>query len=1130
MTGPQRRLADDDARQAAITGHDRSLLVEAGAGTGKTAVLAGRIVLLLSEGTAPKSIAAVTFTEFAASELHVRVRKFVGALADGDIPIPLRVALPDGISENQRCNLAAASESLDEITSTTIHGFCRRLITPYPVEADIDPGAVVMDRDHSDLAFRELTDSWLREELAGEADGLLAELVLRDPSATVDLIHTVLDHCRRYRANTHDVVEDPAALTITFKEAVDAFNAFTGCAGIEEPETTVIAGQFRQLADAVESSLPVETPAALISLLLASPHTELCTQKGDFRKYQKKGKWQRAARQTGLSGADGDLLNDLANNLYGRCCETWTAVSQAVASRVLADLIPLVRPVLERFRDYKRAAGLLDFDDLILAARNLLHRHDEIRKALGARFSHILVDEFQDTDPVQAEIFWRLCGDPPTEGDTCDWTSFVLRPGALFLVGDPKQAIYRFRGADIAAYDRAHEAFHAQEPQDVVSIATNFRSDAGIVRFVNERFADRLSVEQGQPGFEALAPYQSDRAEGPSVVALDISVADAGGKASVPQQRAREARTVAAMCARLIGDEPIHDPRTKEKRLCRAGDIALLAPTGTELWRYEEALEELGISVATQAGKGFYRRQEIQDLIAVTRVLADPRDTLALGALLRGPLVGLTEETLLDIVWALPRGEDDVDKLPRLDIGVVPEMIVDPYARDIVEKLQTLRQRVNATTPHELLSQAIDVLHVRPMLLRRYRGQAERALANVDLYLSFSRVYAVRGLRAFAEAMTTAWSDKVRAVEGRPDAQEDAVALYTMHAAKGLEWPVVVLINAMTSVRTVDTAVTDRGSGRFFTPVMRVPPNGYDLARRAESDELARERVRLWYVATTRAHNLLVLPRLDVEASRFTWQSLVDLGLPSLPALDIGHLPAEVGVENKGVENQQTRKVFAGEAVAIAERQRRIVWQAPSRDEGAVGSVFQEEAWGILVSDGDGAPADDAERAMIQGGRERGVILHKLIEEVLTSETVDTPPSLAARAEILIRTLGHPVADDPALGLAPTELAGCVVRALSLPEVAELRPRLIPEVPVYASTLRDTREAVTAGIADAVAFGPNGVPHTVIDWKSDVDPTPKSLARYRSQVCTYLQVTGAERGLVVAVTPGIVMSVCQSEA
>ena len=208
MTSPQKTLADSAARLDAIAVHDRCFLVEAGAGSGKTAIMAGRIALLLAQGIAPRSIAALTFTEFAASELFIRVRAIVDDLAAGDIPTELRVALPDGLSEDQRCRLATAREAIDELTCSTIHGFCQRLITPYPVEADIDPGAVVMDRDQADLAFDEIVDDWLRNALDGEADGLLVELVLHDPNATVRLIRTILGHLRRHRSFAHTERED----------------------------------------------------------------------------------------------------------------------------------------------------------------------------------------------------------------------------------------------------------------------------------------------------------------------------------------------------------------------------------------------------------------------------------------------------------------------------------------------------------------------------------------------------------------------------------------------------------------------------------------------------------------------------------------------------------------------------------------------------------------------------------------------------------------------------------------------------------------------------------------------------------------------------------------------------------
>ena len=1130
MTAPRKPFADDAARQVAIAIHDRSFLVEAGAGSGKTAVMAGRIAMMLAEGIEPKFIAAVTFTEFAASELHIRVREFVSELAAGRIPTELHVALPGGLSEDQRRHLSAASEAIDEITCSTIHGFCQRLIKPYPVEADIDPGATVMDRDQADLVFMEIVETWLREELAGESGGLLAELVLQDPGETVGVIHKILGHLRGHRVIINDIRGDLAPLVIAFRGAADDFNAFVRDANVAESETTIIADRFAELAGGVAFALTAETPADLVRILLAHPHPDLCTASGSFRKYQKKSKWGEAAKGVGLAKADGDRLNAMADTHYARCCDTWTGLLQSVAARVLAELIPLVQPVIDRFRDYKRSAALLDFDDLIFAARDLLRDHDEVRRALAARFIHVLVDEFQDTDPLQTEIFWRLCGNPPDDGDADDWTSFQIRPGALFLVGDPKQAIYRFRGADIAAYIRAREAFLAQAPGSVLPISTNFRSCAPIMRYVNERFETLLSVENGQPGFSALDPFLPERVEGLSVAALDIAVADEDGKASAVQRRDGEAEAVAVMCARLIGSETILDRTSGELRFCKAGDIALLAPTGSDLWRYEEALERRGIPVATQAGKGLFRRQEVQDLIAVTRVLADQRDTLALGALLRGPLVGLTEEELLDIVWELPPLEDAPNTPQRLDLRVAPEAIGPPHARDIIEKLQALRRRVNATTPHELLSQAIDVLRVRPILLQRHHDQAERALANVDLYLSFSQPYAVRGLRAFAEAMTAAWSDESRAVEGRPDAQEEAIALYTMHAAKGLEWPIVMPVNTMTQVMARESAVTDRASGHFYCPVFGVKPTGYEAAREAEKAELDRERVRLWYVAATRARELLILPRLDVTVGKSAWISLVDLSLPELPAIDLGHLPLEVGVWDAGVENRQTREIFASEAATIMERQRTIVWLAPNRDESAAGPVFQEEAPEILMTDADGAPADSSVATTIQGGRERGLILHKLIEEVLTGETAETMPDLLARAETLIRALRRPVADDSARGLAPAELAGCVVRALSLPDIVALRPGLMPEFPVYASTSTDTHEEAAAGIVDAISFDSDGAPQAVIDWKSDVDPVPETLDHYCSQVRAYLDMTTIERGLVVALTSGIVIPVMRSES
>lgn len=1124
MTTASKGLRDDAARRNAISVHDRSILVEAGAGSGKTAVMAGRIAAMLAEGIAPKSIAAVTFTELAASELLIRVRDFTSDLAAGMIPTELKIAFPEGLSDTHRANLILASAQIDEITCSTIHGFCQRLIKPYPVEADIDPGASVMDRNQADLAFIEIVETWLRDQLSGEEGGIIAEMVLQNPSETVGLIHKIVANLRKRRTVSAPGVTPLAQHIRRFRDTADAFAEFIRTAPAIEEDTAVFADRFDTMAKSLDDSASAETPTGLVRLLVLQPHGDLCTKSGTFLAFKKKGKWAEAAKREGLSKADGERLNTAAEGHYTACCEAWQTMLQNIASRVLSDLIAQVQPVLLLFREYKRSTALLDFDDLIFAARDLLRDHDDVRRALAARFSRVLVDEFQDTDPLQTEIFWRLCGEPPADCASQDWATLQIRPGALFLVGDPKQAIYRFRGADVGAYVQARDVFLAQDAESILSISTNFRSCAPILTYVNERF-EVLFSSDGQPGFTALDPFHGDRGEAPCVAALDVAVADENGKAPAERQRDAEAEAVADMCTRLIGSEMILDRRSGGRRICRPGDIALLAPTGSDLWRYEEALERHGIPVATQAGKGLFRRQEIQDLIAITRVLADRRDTLALGALLRGPLVGLTEEELLDIIWALPRSEDDPETLPRLELGVDVSHIAHPVARSAIENLQSLRRNVHSTTPHNLLSQAVDVLRVRPILLERHRGQAERALSNVDLYLSLTTAFDVRGLRAFAETMTAAWTDEARAVEGRPDAQEEAIALYTMHAAKGLEWPIVVPVNTMTAVMAPENAVTDRDSNIFYCPVFGVKPVGYDEARDAEKAELDRERIRLWYVAATRACELLVLPRLDVTPSKSAWISLLDLSLAELPALDLAHLPPDMGEAARVESNKQTRESFAVEAAAIADRQRRLTWLAPSRDESSAGPMETPKVIEIWAASDAGMPDNGTVPASVQGGRERGLILHKLLEEVLTGETADDVSALTERARVLIIGIGKAVVDDPSQGLSPGELAGCVTRTLALPEIADLRPTLAPEFPVYASMVIDDVEQAKAGVSDAVSFGPDGQLQLVIDWKTDVQPTKEIIDHYRAQVRNYLDMTGAKRGLIVLVTSGVALAV-----
>lgn len=1117
MMATANQLKDHAARRLAITAHDRSILVEAGAGSGKTAVMAGRIALLMAGGALPTHIAAVTFTELAASELLSRVRGYVQELLAGQIAVELRGALPDGLSDMQRTNLARAAQHIDEITCSTIHGFCQRLIKPYPVEANIDPGAGIFDRNQGDLAFQDIVESWLREQLGTAQASLLGSMVLADPEGSVALVHRIAQRLRSARRLLPPPQSQLAPLLATMRAALTRFDQFVRTAAATEEDSVKYAAAMRDL-EALLAGLDPSSTVDLVALLRLQPSDELVTKDMEFRAYKKKSKWVAAAK---LTKADGEQLNVDATAHYDACKDAWAALRRHAASAALAALLQETQPILQRYQDYKRRIALLDFDDLIFAARDLLRDHDVVRRALGERFRHVLVDEFQDTDPLQTEIFWRLCGDPPTPD--ARWQDFRIRPGALFLVADPKQAIYRFRGADVMAYVEARSAFQAQDAQSLLQISTNFRSRASILTFVNTRFEPLLTTPS-QPGFTALDAFHPDAVQGIAVAALDVKVSSEKEKPSADEVRDAEADTIAELCARLIGHKKVVDRHNGQERVCRPGDIALLAPTGTDLWRYEQALEQRGIPVATQAGKGFYRRQEVQDLIALTRILANGRDTLALGALLRGPLVGLAEEELLDLVAALPRDPDAPDAIARLTLWTELDHIQHPLAANVLGKLQALKRKASSTTPHELLSQAIDQLRVRPLLLKRHGGQAERALSNVDLYLSMASGFAIRGLQAFSEAMTLAWTDMERTVEGRPDAQEEAVSLVTMHSAKGLEWPIVVPINTMTAAMASKSDVVDRNTGIFYCPLFGVAPEGHAAAFEAEKAEIERERVRLWYVAATRAREILVLPRFEIEAPKSAWISIAQLNLPELPASDLASLPAPRPISHAPSVNTQTREVFAAEAARIVQNQPHLTWRTPSRNEGSTGDVLLEDSAGIW-SAAAGEEAPQLQFSAIQGSRERGLILHKLMEEVLSGQLADGIDALNARATELIVALGKAPEAEPAAGLSPGELAGCVIRTLSLTQVAALRARMLVEYPVYGLREDGDMQIAMSGIADALTLNEAGGPDIVVDWKSDVNPSRATLEHYHAQVAAYLDVTGAREGLIVMMTSGQVLTV-----
>ena len=1123
------RLPDAAARIAALTDHARTLLVEAGAGSGKTALMAGRVALMIATGVHPNEIVAITFTEAAASELLERIERIIQALRDGALPKEFQDALPEGLTPEQRERLEAGARALDEITCTTIHGFCQQLVKPYPVEAHIDPGAAIIDPDAAEIAYKDLMEAWLSARFgrdrgadglgrippirnAGGEDDFFAELLVKAPDETLDLIAKTAGFLKYHRTAR---ATNPQVHTDRFLELTSAVSSFAswynGC-GVVEPATAEVMEDLAAIAEIARKAAAATLSGRDIADLLFHMAPHAC-KKDDiaFRQWGKKGKWKDAAKAVGRSTAQGEQLSSAGEALYHTCGECYQRFCGIIGALTFQRFVSEFDALRELYADYKRKAALLDFDDLLHHARDLLKGNEPVRQALAKRYPRILVDEFQDTDPLQAEILWRLAGEG---AGALPWQERVLRPGALFLVGDPKQAIYRFRGADVETYLTAKRALANHDPRAVLEISANFRSQPAILEFVNAHFASMLDEAQGQPGFTALRTVR-DQAEKPSVAAFEVTISDQlrnpRGGLVVDLVRRQEAVTVASIVQQLIGNYPVWDRGQQNSRPARAGDIALLAPTGTSLWIYERALEARGIAIATQAGKGFFRRQEVQDLIAVARAIADRRDTLALGALLRGPLVGLTEEAIADEIESLHGAGDGTQ---RLHLWTDPARINNPVLKQTLTILQNLARKVRHTTPYQLLAEAVEELQVRPILKARHPRGAERALANVEVVLEMSRPYASRGMADFARALWQRWDDGDSQAEGRPDAEADAVSIVTIHSAKGLEWPIVIPINSTTALWSDSSFLYRRFDDSVHFRVFDYPSPDYDRVLLDEQGELARERVRLWYVALTRARDLLILPR-QAERIDSDWLSLVTLDINGLPLIDLTGFAAFVPSVPTGTGNAQDMALWQQEAAAISASERKIEWHQPSRHEG------MEPAANTKVEVFAGAeafieqnPVAEYEIA-IQGGRERGLVLHKLLEEVLSGETTDDLPALTTRARALISQLELTDHEDASAGPSSGEMALTVRRTLQLPEIVELRPRLQPEFWVYSGTKSDKTLSLTAGIADAIAFDEPGHIDVVVDWKSDVDPAPAQIELYRAQVRDYLAATGGAVGLIV---------------
>ena len=347
-------------------------------------------------------------------------------------------------------------------------------------------------------------------------------------------------------------------------------------------------------------------------------------------------------------------------------------------------------------------------------------------------------------------------------------------------------------------------------------------------------------------------------------------------------------------------------------------------------------------------------------------------------------------------------------------------------------------------------------------------------------------------------------------MEGRPDTEQQSVSLVTMHASKGLEWPVVVPINMGGHLKAQVHAALD-ADGRLHLPIFGRHGPGAEAALQAEREELERERHRIWYVAATRARDLLLLPEFSTGVPKNSWMERFGLQHHGLDPFNADHLPGGKLDRTEDVPNTQDRAAFDAEAALIAARTHRIQRITPHLAEADEVAEPGPAPRPQLADDPADAPPPP------RGSLARGLVLHKLIEEVLTGEIAEDVGALEARAAELAWQLD----DTPgATDFDAREAARTVLRGFSLPEIRAVRDRLVPECTVSASVSTAEAEVITLGVADAVVREADGTVSLVVDWKSDVDPTLETVARYRGQVEAYLSATRAEEGLLVFLTSG----------
>jgi ATP-dependent exoDNAse (exonuclease V) beta subunit len=842
-------LSDADQREMILKALDKNLLVEAAAGTGKTTALVGRIIAALATGHAELDrIVAVTFTEAAAGELKLRLR------ADLE-----NARLDERRAAAERERLRLALPKLEEARVSTIHGFCADLLREHPVEARVDPYFEVAAEDAATSIFERTFDRWFERQLANPGSAVRRVLRRRRREARYGTRGQDDGPRGALRRAAWQLIEHrdlPApwrrAPAFDRDRAIDAI--LTEMKSLAEwasqcDRRDYFCRSLNEIAKAIEEVERSERVCARDYEALEAWVTEVA-----------RGRhwgWKGFARSD-----DPEFPQDELRNRR----DALHAQLKQFIDDAGADLAPGLRdemwPIVEAYETAKQEAGCLDFTDLLIYARNLLRDDKSVRRDLQGRLTHYFVDEFQDTDPLQVEILMLLAADDP---EIADWRATRAIPGKLFLVGDPKQSIYRFRRADVQLYRDVQRRLIEQGARPV-HLTVSFRSVPEIQEAVNAAFAPRFTASEG--AYVPLARHRVDEATQPAVIALPVP-APYGDFRKITNGRIDESLpdAVAAWIDWLIresGWTVTERERPGERIKVQPRHVCLLFRNlrsfGRDLTRpFVEALEAREIPHLLVGGGAFYSREEVETLSATLIAIERPDDELAVFATLRGPLLAVSDAALL--LWRERIGAlHPFRKVPE----DLPSALTEVAAA--LKILKELHRRRNSRPVADTITQLLEASRAHASFAIWPTGT--QALANIGRFTDLARRAERQGLISFRNFVEHLERQAERGEVAEAPLMEEGVQgirMMSAHKAKGLEFPIVVLADMTTTVQETASRWTDPARGLCVQRLAGCTPPELREHAQEEAQSEREEAVRLLYVAATRARDVLVVPVIGDE-------------------------------------------------------------------------------------------------------------------------------------------------------------------------------------------------------------------------------------------------------------------------